>query len=530
MYAIYLRKSRADEELEQHNGDTLERHRKTLLDLAARQGLKISHIYEEVVSGDSIVARPQMQMMLSDVEKGLYKGVLVMEVERLARGDTMDQGLVAQTFKYSDTLIITPFKTYNPNNESDEEYFEFGLFMSRREYTTTRRRLLRGREASAREGKFVGSIAPYGYERQKLPHDKGYTLKIVPEKAEVIRFIFDLYINGEEDEFGQIRRLGMDMIAKRLNQKGIPPHRNDYWQKATIRDIIDNPTYAGYIRWGYRKTSKKMKGGKLTTSRPTPTGQDDYIFVKGLHEPIISPELYEQAQKLANERPIMPVGYKKEVKSPLAGLVICKECGRRMSFRASTTPGKPDYLVCKARNCYNVSTPLHIVEGAVINAIKKWVVDYEFQWEKKQLYPQDITAPLIAAKSDAEKELATLTKQLSATHDLLEQGVYSVTQFAERTKTLNARIAEGQDVIRRIEKDLKKADTESEVINEFIPKVKSVLQGYENLQTPAEKNKVLKEIIEKAVYYKEKSAAYKGVSVDDFELELFVKLPVDSLR
>lgn len=529
MYAIYLRKSRADEELEQYKGDTLERHRKTLLDLAARQGLKISRIYEEVVSGDSIISRPQMQALLADVEKGAYKGVLVMEVERLARGDTMDQGLVAQTFKYSDTLIITPLKTYNPNNESDEEYFEFGLFMSRREYNTTKRRLIRGREASAREGKFVGSIAPYGYERQKLPHDKGYTLRIVPEKAEVVKLIFDLYVNGEDDGNGNKRRLGMDLIAKRLNQMGIPPHRNDYWQKATIVDMLDNPVYAGYIRWGYRKTSKKIEGGKLTKSRPLPTGQEDYILVKGLHEPIIEPKVFELAQELAKTRPIMPVGYKKEVKSPLASIMICRQCGRKMSFRASTTPGKPNYLVCKARNCHNVSTPLHIVEAAVINAIKKWVVDYEYQWEQKQLSPQDNTAPMIAAKSEQEKELATLTKQLNTAHDLLEQEVYTVTQFADRAKTLNNRITECEESIRKIDEQLSQANNDAEIIKDFVPKVKSLLDGYDTLKTPAEKNKVLKEIIEKVVYNKEKSAAYKGVAVDDFELELFVRLPV-SLR
>lgn len=60
-----------------------------------------------------------------------------MEIERLARGDTIDQGIVAQTFKYSGTRIITPARDYDPSSEADEEYFEFGLFMSRREYQTT---------------------------------------------------------------------------------------------------------------------------------------------------------------------------------------------------------------------------------------------------------------------------------------------------------------------------------------------------------------------------------------------------------
>ena len=191
-YAIYLRKSRMDLEAEAHGeGDTLERHRKALLSLAARRQLPVSKIYEEVVSGDTIAARPQMQAMLNDVEDGLWEGVLVMEVERLARGDTIDQGIVAQTFKLTDTKIITPLKSYDPNNEFDEEYFEFGLFMSRREYKAINRRLQRGRMASVREGKWVGNRAPYGYRRVKLEGEKGFTLTPDPETAPVVKSVFD---------------------------------------------------------------------------------------------------------------------------------------------------------------------------------------------------------------------------------------------------------------------------------------------------------------------------------------------------
>ena len=138
-YLIYLRKSRNDAQLEAMGVDDLERHEKTLLALAKSMNLQIGAIYREVVSGDSIAARPEMQRTLKEVEAGLWKGVLVMEVERLARGDTVDQGIVQRTFQYSETLIVTPAKIYDPNNEFDEEYFEFGLFMRRREYKTIRR-------------------------------------------------------------------------------------------------------------------------------------------------------------------------------------------------------------------------------------------------------------------------------------------------------------------------------------------------------------------------------------------------------
>ncbi len=155
-YSIYLRKSRKDIEAENLGaGETLARHEKIMLELAKSKNLIIGKIYREIVSGDSISARPVMQQLLQDVEDGMWTGVLVVEVERLARGNTLDQGIVSETFKYSSTKIITPSKDYDPNNEFDEEYFEFGLFMSRREYKTIKRRLHRGTISSVKEGKAV---------------------------------------------------------------------------------------------------------------------------------------------------------------------------------------------------------------------------------------------------------------------------------------------------------------------------------------------------------------------------------------
>ena len=121
-YCLYLRKSRANLEAESHgDGETLARHEKLLLELAKRGNYNVTQIYREIVSGETLAARPVMQQLLSEVEQGVWTGVLVVEIERLARGDTIDQGIVAQAFKYSNTLIITPTKVYDPNNEFDEE-------------------------------------------------------------------------------------------------------------------------------------------------------------------------------------------------------------------------------------------------------------------------------------------------------------------------------------------------------------------------------------------------------------------------
>lgn len=103
---IYLRKSRADREAEARGeGETLARHERILLDLAKKRGYNVGAIYKEIVSGETISARPVMQQLLREVESGMWDGVLVVEVERLARGDTIDQGVVARSFQYSNTLI-----------------------------------------------------------------------------------------------------------------------------------------------------------------------------------------------------------------------------------------------------------------------------------------------------------------------------------------------------------------------------------------------------------------------------------------
>ena len=117
-YFAYLRKSRADREAEAHGeGETLLRHKQMLQELASKLGITISKFYQEIVSGETIQDRPIVQTLLPDINTGICDGVLVMEVERLARGDTHDQGTIAKYFKFSDTLIITPMKIYDPGNE-----------------------------------------------------------------------------------------------------------------------------------------------------------------------------------------------------------------------------------------------------------------------------------------------------------------------------------------------------------------------------------------------------------------------------
>ena len=526
-YCLYVRKSRADAEAEARGeGETLSRHINTLLELAKRRHLDITQIYREIVSGETIAARPVMQQLLSEVEQGLWDGVLVMEVERLARGDTVDQGIVAQTFKFSDTLIITPIKDYNPNNEFDEEYFEFGLFMSRREYKTINRRLQRGRLASVKEGKYVGSQSPYGYERVKIKGDKGYTLEPFPPEADVVRMIFDWYTRGEELPDGSFRRLGVSLIVRRLNSLKIPPRKSDHWATATVRDILINPVYVGKVRWNWRSDVKKMVDGRVVIERPR-NSLDKCTVAEGLHPPLVSVEAFAIAQELMSSNPPRPVGERGTVKNPLAGIIVCAKCGHRMTRRPYTGRDYPDTLMCADTACDNISCALHYVERRVLEALQEWLADYKLQWETGG--DENPAVAMVAMKEKAlrrlDTEYTTLTKQLDNTHDLLEQGVYTTEQFLERSRKLSERIKKNEEDRLALGADIASDKSREAGRKQIIPKVERLLEVYYELPTPKAKNDMLKEVLEKVVYLKTKNGRWNNAP-DDFELTLYPKIPM----
>lgn len=321
IYDAYLRKSRADMELEKlKKFDTLKQHEKFLKDRAKQLGIKIRHIYREVVSGESIQERPEIQKVLKDIETGTVDGILVVEVERLTRGDSKDQGTISQAFKYSNTLIITLNKIYDPNSDDDEEYFEFGLFMSRREYKAINRRMQRQRLANVLAGKYCASEPPFGYKKVRIKYDKGYTLEPIPEEAEVVKEMFQKRADG----------MGFDIICNWLNTLDFKPKTSDVWTPSTIKGMLSNPVYLGKIRWNSNKQHKSLVNGQIVKKRTRGT-KDEIILVEGLHPAIIEENLFNIVQGIQPKQ--VSTKHGTELQNPLATLIRCADCGRSMQRR-----------------------------------------------------------------------------------------------------------------------------------------------------------------------------------------------------
>ena len=511
-YAIYLRKSRADMEAESKGeGETLARHEHILLDLANRKGLKIGKIYREIVSGETIDARPEMQKLLADVKQGKWKGVLVVEVERLARGETMDQGIVSKAFKISNTKIVTPMKVYDPNDEFDEEYFEFGLFMSRREYKVINRRLQRGRLLSVNEGKYVGSVAPFGYDRVKIKGDKGYTLRKNAE-ANTVKIMYDLYAYDE---------LSLNEVTKKLNEMGLKPRKSDEWTTASVKDILANPVYIGKIKWNARKEVKVYKKEKLVKTRPR---NNDYILVEGLHKAIIDDKTWKivVARRSVNSAPVV---HNNVIQNPLCGLVICAKCGKKMKRRSYSKFSKEPTLYCANTKCDNVGSKFHYVEEKVLDGLKKWLEQYRFDYQEhlekiNHNKIESIEETIASLETEVKKE----NDKLLSIFNFLEDGTYTKEMFKARSEAVSQNVARINNSIEEYKTKLaqeKIVDKEKDVL---VPKIENLLDVYNLLQTPEEKNDLLKTVLTQVTYLKTEKSIRKDSDPTNFIINLYPKI------
>ncbi len=503
---IYLRKSRADEELENRigQGETLARHRNALLKLAKERNYNIVNIYEELVSGEELFFRPAMLELLKNIESGSCNAVLVMDMQRLGRGDMEEQGLILKTFKKANVKIITPNKIYDLNNEFDEEYSEFEAFMSRKEYKMINRRMQGGRIRSVEEGNYIATSPPYGYDVIRIDK-KTRILQLNQEQAEVIRTIYNWYVNDG---------LGCGRIADNLNNLGIKSPSGGKWERTSITFYLKNPTYIGKIVWKKKCIKKsKVEGKKKDTYT---RDKDEWIISEGKHESIIDIELYEKAQAILAGKYHVPYQLQNGISNVLAGIVVCGICGRKMVRRPYGD--KEPHLIC-LNKCGIKSNKLATVETTILDELEKYLNNIEVNSDKQSNISMDVEINLIQKNINSlQNELEMLESQRLKTFDLLEQGIYDISVFTERSNLLSEKLDITNKAIDTCIKQIKKLKKSNINTDESIKELKYILDAYPKLDNPKDKNLLLKSVLEKVVYYKEKDWL-----PDNFEITLHHK-------
>lgn len=507
-YAIYLRKSRADIEAEKlGEGETLARHRKILTELAARRQLFIGEIYQEIVSGETISARPEIQRLIQDCYVGKWAGVLVVEISRLSRGNQGDAQIILDCLRYSNrnngVLVVTPTKVYDvAHNTDDEEFMEFELFMSRREYKMIKRRMDRGREHAVVEGNYMGAYRPYGYDILKTKNSR--TLIPNEDEAPIVKSIFD---------WATKEKLSSGKIAERLCSMNVPTYRGGKeWNRSSVKTILTNPVYIGKVRWNDRMQVKKMLDGELTTSRPRSNHGEKYMEFDGKHKKfaLVDEETFHAAsEKFYCDRTKSNL----RLSNPLAGLFFCQNCGFSMVYQSfkSKPNVSPRYLHRESSSCKVKSVLATDVWNAVSHALELYIKDFELRIDNSS--NSDENAILEQIES-LEKRVKQARKKLSKAFDDYEDGIYSAAEFLERKEKHNRDI---EDMNRQI-LNLENSIPEKEAYEEKIIQFSGTLGFLSNQNVDADvKNAYLKSILNRIEFSREPNAP------DEFILDVYIK-------
>ena len=361
-------------------------------------------------SKELYLGKYEVNRMMEDIKSGKdgVSYVLVFKLSRFGRNaaDVLSTLQVMQDF---DVNLICVEDGIDSSKDAGKLMISVLSAVAEIERENIRVQTMEGRIQKAREGKWNGGFAPYGYKLEKG------MLYINEEEAEAIRIIFDQYVHTDIGANGLAKYLANHGINKIQRQNG----KNPLFDAALIRRILKNPVYCGKIAYGRRRT-EKVHG---TRNDYRLVEQENYLLVDGLHEAIVSEGLWHEAQVklLAQAKKYEKVNNGKDNKVHLlTGLLKCPICGAGM-YGNKSIKHKPDgtkykdffYYGCKHRTMtrghkceYKKQINEELLDGAVAEVIIKLVSNPKFAAMMQQKINMKIDTSAI------EQEIANYEKQL----------------------------------------------------------------------------------------------------------------------
>lgn len=397
----YDRKSRSDDPLLSVE-EVLEKHGKILEEYAMKflgGPIPEENKFKEVGSAESLDDRPEILQLLKVIESPAAKAILVVDVQRLSRGDLEDAGRLIKLLRYTNTYVITPMKIYDLRDEYDRDAFERELKRGNEYLEYFKKIQARGRLASVKEGNYIGSVAPYGFDRiVKSEGKKTYhTLIERKDQADIIRMIFNWYC--EED-------IGVTAICRRLEDLGVKTKTGcSIWKPSIIFSILENVHYIGCVRWNWRKTIKVIEDQEIRKIRPK-AKVDEYLIFEGKHDGIISEEQFYRAREIRGNR--HKTRRDLTLKNPFSGIMYCK-CGAKIGYNTYTRHGveyAPPKLVCNNQvHCKSGSVEFNEILEYVCKALKDCIKDFKVRIDNNKDDSTKLHKDLVTRLTKKIKEL-----------------------------------------------------------------------------------------------------------------------------
>ena len=366
----------------QVEGYSLDAQKDKLRKYAEYQEMSIVGEYsDEGKSGKSVEGRPQFKQMLADIESGKdnVDYVLVFKLSRFGRNAADVLSSLQKMQDYGVNLICVE-DGIDSSKDAGKLMISVLSAVAEIERENILVQTMEGRRQKAREGKWNGGFAPYGYQ---LVNGE---LIIAEDEAEIIRIIYDKFVNTT---------MGMAAIAAFLNNSGYKKKLRqnntiEGFSTSFVKGVLDNPIYCGKLAFGRRK-NEKIPG---TRNEYHIVKQKEYMLNDGIHEAIISEEMWNQAHRKRQETGVLQVKtHSLEHEHILSGIIKCPVCGSGMYGNVNRKK-HPDggyykdyfYYACKHRRLvdghkcgYRKQWSEEKINNAVEEVIRKLVKNPKFE-------------------------------------------------------------------------------------------------------------------------------------------------------
>lgn len=488
--ALYLRKSR-----DENQEDALVKHRGRLQRLCKERGWIIKDVYEEIITGAKLEKRTEMQKLLESLH--LYDAVVVIDLDRLGRGNMKEWGEVLEAFKVNNTLVAIPGAIYNPNDPNDEFVMNIGGTVAHHEYRKITSRFYEGKVEGARLGKWTNGKPPYGYKYVKVIRNiNGKDIvegqvEIHPEQAPIYRMIIDMFIQDQKTT---------QQITEFLNIHGYKSPGGGLWYNNAVHRVLIDEFHLGKTIFG--KT--KGRWDKSTQSGVEKKPRSEWIVgPEGSHPPLKTQDEHDSILLILARNRRRPVAARKGT-YPLSGLLYCKKCGHRMRFyQRKTTSGesvvyaKCDYYGPFGKTCEQPGSKLtdEFYENILLEIKNSFlnpahlakVNEQESIWKRK-----------IEEISLLEREIIQKKKSKEKAEKLYLDGIEDVNFYKRYKKKFDAEIAEMTSRLRALTAEVDNITlVTSEELNEQAQKF---LKDWSKATTNQERNALFSSIISKIWY------------------------------
>ena len=461
---IYTRVSTAI----QVDGYSLDAQRDKLIKYAEYQELDIAHEYsDQGKSGKSVEGRPEFMQMLEDIksEKDQVSYVLVFKLSRFGRNaaDVLSSLQLMQDYGVN---LVCVEDGIDSSKDAGKLMISVLSAVAEIERENIQIQTMEGRKQKAREGKWNGGLPPYGY---KLVNG---LLMIEEEEAEIIRIIFDKYLNTSMGSIAITEYLNSHGYKKKLRQN----NTLDYFTENFISKVLDNAVYCGRITYG-KRTMEKVIG---TRNEYRQVRKDDYIDVKGIHEGIITEEEWAQVQiKRKSMAAYQPKTHSLEHEHILSGLLKCPKCGGPMYGNVNRKKKKDgssykDYFfyrcqrrkVIDGKKCdYKRQWSEELIDDAVSELICSLVTKPKFEEHLRKKVGDKIDT------KELESEIEYLKKQIQSKKNAKERLGMEIDRLDETDRLYELKYKDMQGRLYKLYEDIDEMEEKVQVLQRRIDNI-----------------------------------------------------------